>query len=47
MNKTDKKVRDYLDRAIEIAPNLTIESITSSEDRVVEIAKMIQREENK
>ena len=50
MKKADKKILDYLWRANKIGCELRQGGINSYEDhliRVVEIAKMIQREETK
>lgn len=46
MNKTDKKVLEYLERAEEIAEKAFFDSGEGWRERRVEIAKMIQKEEH-
>ncbi len=50
MNKIDKKVKEYLERATEIGYSITKGETGDYEAhlvRVVEIAKMVQREEHR
>ena len=50
MNKTDKKIQDYVERAMKIESDIfygvNLESADSWSDRVIQIAKMIQLEEH-
>lgn len=47
MNDTDKKVKEYLERAIVILNRDGKFNFGLASDIVVEVAKLIQREDNK